>query len=161
MGILPLNNGFQFPVGYLPSDIQTAYGIDNIKFGSIVGDGTGQTIAIVDAYDDPAFVDSTSPGFANSDLAQFDLQTGIPDPPSFTKVNQLGQTSPLPGTDPAAPATLMATGKSRRPLISNGRIPLPQGPTSFSSKRIRIRTITTCSPQWRRLRLSPVSRRSP
>ncbi|MGA2497235.1 MAG: choice-of-anchor Q domain-containing protein, partial [Tepidisphaeraceae bacterium] len=100
LGILPQNNGTQFPVGYTPSDLQTAYGIDQIKFGSVAGDGTGQTIAIVDAYDDPAFLNSTNPQFANSDLAQFDSQLGLPDPPSFTKVNQSGQASPLPDTDP-------------------------------------------------------------
>jgi hypothetical protein len=106
LGILPLNNGFQFPIGYLPSDVQIGYGIDKIKFGSVIGDGSGQTIAIVDAYDDPAFLNSTAPGFANSDLAQFDLQSGISDPPSFLKVNEQGQTSPLPGTDPAGPGNL-------------------------------------------------------
>ena len=96
-----MDNGLQFPVGYLPTDIQTGYGINKIMFGSVVGDGTGQTIAIVDAYDDPAFVNSTAAGFATSDLAQFDAQVGISDPPSFTKVNEEGQTSPLPKTDPA------------------------------------------------------------
>src|SRR5205823_6436409 len=64
-------------------------------------DGTGQTIAIVDAYDDPAFLNSTDPNYADSDLAQFDLQLEIPDPPSFIKLNQQGQTSPLPRTDPS------------------------------------------------------------
>jgi len=104
-GVLPQDGGFTSPVGYEPADLQMAYGINNIKFGSTVGDGTGQTIAIVDAYDDPAFVNSTDSGFANSDLAQFDLQLGIPDPPSFMKVNQEGQTSPLPRTDPAGAGT--------------------------------------------------------
>ena len=89
-------------MGYEPSDLATAYGIDNIQFGTIAGDGTGQTIAIVDAYDDPAFVDtSDTTDYPNSDLAQFDLTLGIPDPPSFTKFNEAGLTSPLPGTDPA------------------------------------------------------------
>ncbi|HEV3437152.1 MAG TPA: choice-of-anchor Q domain-containing protein, partial [Gemmata sp.] len=101
LGILPQDNGFDFPVGYTPDQLRTAYGIDSVMFGSVVGDGTGQTIAIVDAYDDPAFVNSTDSNFANSDLAQFDVQLGIPDPPSFTKVNENGQTSPLPKTDPA------------------------------------------------------------
>jgi hypothetical protein len=101
MGILPQDNGFQFPIGYVPSDIRTAYGIDQVMFGSVVGDGTGQTIAIVDAYDDPAFLNSTDPLFSTSDLAQFDSQLGVPDPPSFIKLNQYGQTSPLPPTDPA------------------------------------------------------------
>jgi hypothetical protein len=112
-GILPLVGGLSFPIGYAPADLAKAYGISNIKFGSIVGDGTGQTIAIVDAYDDPSFVNeylppsapggapTLNPAFAKSDLAQFDSQLGIADPPNFTKVNQAGQTSPLPGTDPA------------------------------------------------------------
>jgi hypothetical protein len=112
-GILPLSGGLPFPIGYGPADLAAAYGISNIKFGSVVGDGTGQTIAIVDAYDDPSFVNeylppsapggapTLNPAFANSDLAQFDTQLGIADPPNFTKVNQAGQTSPLPGTDPA------------------------------------------------------------
>ena len=74
VGILPQDNGSQSPVGYLPDQIRTAYGIDNILFGKIQGDGTGQTIAIVDAYDDPSFVDtavngSPNPSFASSDLA--------------------------------------------------------------------------------------------
>ena len=41
------------------------------------------------------------PTIPASDLAQFDQTLGIPDPPSFTKVNESGQTSPLPGVDPA------------------------------------------------------------
>src|SRR5437588_4051351 len=28
LGILPQDNGFPFPVGYLPGDLSTAYGID-------------------------------------------------------------------------------------------------------------------------------------
>ena len=101
MGVLPQDGGSPFPTGLAPSDIQAVYGINNIKFGSVIGDGTGQTIAIVDAYDEPAFVDSTDPDFSKSDLAKFDKEFGLPDPPNFTKVNQEGQTSPLPGTDPA------------------------------------------------------------
>ncbi len=101
LGILPQVNGVPFPVGFTPDQIQAAYGINNIKFGTVTGDGTGQTIAIVDAYDDPKFVNSTASGFASSDLAQFDAQLGIPNPPSFTKVNQSGQASPLPPTDPS------------------------------------------------------------
>src|SRR4051812_30293340 len=46
------------PQGTSPSQIRKAYGVDNIFFGAITGDGTGQTIAIVDAYDDPSFVSS-------------------------------------------------------------------------------------------------------
>jgi hypothetical protein len=39
--------------GYVPAQIRTAYGINGIAFGSTSGDGSGQTIAIVDAYNDP------------------------------------------------------------------------------------------------------------
>jgi hypothetical protein len=89
------------PSGYTPQQIRTAYGINGIHFGSITGDGLGQTIAIVDAYDDPGLVESSASNFSTSDLAQFDQAFGLPDPPSFTKVNQFGDTTGLPGTDPA------------------------------------------------------------
>jgi hypothetical protein len=103
------------PVGYEPAQIQQAYSFNQISFnqGAIKGDGAGQTIAIVDAYDDPDFVTSTHPStdanFQASDLAAFDREFGIPDPPSFTKYtetgqvidNQAGQTSSLVPTDPA------------------------------------------------------------
>ena len=75
------------PYGYFPSQIRTAYGINAIGLGSLVGDGSGQTIAIVDTYDDPNIT---------SDLHSFDTQFGIADPPSFVKLNEYGQTSPLP-----------------------------------------------------------------
>jgi hypothetical protein len=89
--------GSSSPVGFTPIQIRDAYGLgpvgaSNITFGAgIQGDGSNQTIAIVDAYDDPT---------AASDLHNFDVQFGLPDPPSFTKVNENGQASPLPGTDP-------------------------------------------------------------
>ena len=70
-----------------------------IVFGPTKGDGTGQTIAIVDPYDDPT---------ALSDLNNFSAQFGLPvfngsGDPTFTKLNQSGETSPLPGTDPDGP----------------------------------------------------------
>jgi hypothetical protein len=67
--------------GYTPSQIRHAYGFDQITFanGTIAGDGSGQTIAIVNAYDHPNIV---------SDLHNFDATFGLPDP-SFTKVVQL------------------------------------------------------------------------
>jgi subtilase family serine protease len=57
-----------------PAEIRTAYGIN-----SLAGNGAGQTIAIVDAYDDPTIA---------SDLQAFDAAFGLPDPPSFRKVDQ-------------------------------------------------------------------------
>src|SRR5207249_3405408 len=53
--------------------------------------GGGQTIAIIDVYDDPNI---------QSDLQVFDQTFGLPDPPSFTKVNQSGSTTGrFPRTD--------------------------------------------------------------
>jgi subtilase family serine protease len=97
----PASLGGPSPSGYTPIQIRTAYGISSILFGSLQGNGAGQTIAIVDAYDDPAFVDSISAGFSSSDLARFDKQFGLPDPPSFLKLDQNGSSTNLPGPDPA------------------------------------------------------------
>src|SRR5258707_553803 len=33
-----------------PAEVSHAYGVDKVMFGTVKGDGTGQTIAIVDAY---------------------------------------------------------------------------------------------------------------
>jgi len=73
------------PPGYTPQQIQNAYGIDQITFsgGKVAGNGAGQTIAIVDAYNDPNI---------SSDLAAFDKQYGLSAPASFT-VDNLGATT--------------------------------------------------------------------
>ncbi len=70
-----------------------------VTFGPIVGDGAGQTIALIDAYDNPSFQD-TGPNFQGSALQIFDQTFGLPNPPSFQKFNQLGGTNI---TAPAAP----------------------------------------------------------
>ncbi len=76
-----------------PAQIRSAYGIDAITLGSVVGDGTGQTIAIVVPYDNPKFVNSTDADFLTSDLHLFDVQYGLADPPIFEKVGQDGSTT--------------------------------------------------------------------
>src|SRR5207245_1066505 len=80
--------------GYTPSQIRRAYGFDQITFNQegspIVGDGTGQTIAIVAAYHNPNLAD---------DLKTFDRAFGLPDPPSFLQLNQVGGDS-SPDADP-------------------------------------------------------------
>jgi hypothetical protein len=95
------DSGSASPVGYTPSEIRAAYGVNGITFGSIAGDGTGQTIAIVDAFDNPSLVGTNAPNFATSDLGEFDSAFGLPAPPSFTKLNETGGTSGLPSTDPS------------------------------------------------------------
>ncbi|MFL5329419.1 MAG: hypothetical protein ACJ8C4_10940 [Gemmataceae bacterium] len=84
------------PTGVSVSSIRSAYGFNGITFGEVVGDGSGQTIAIIDAYDDPKFVSSTNSAFATSDLHKFDLALNIPEPAApdwFLKVNQSGGTN--------------------------------------------------------------------
>jgi hypothetical protein len=79
------------PTGTTPTQIRHAYGFDQLSFngGATAADGTGTTIAIIDAFDDP--------NIAN-DLHQFDLRFGLPDP-VFQKVNQSGG-STMPASDP-------------------------------------------------------------
>ena len=105
VGTITPDGGNGSPIGYTPQQVRTAYGFNQIAFGSIAGDGAGQTIAIVDAYDDPGLVSSTAAGFSTSDLAEFDRQFNLPDPPSFIKMNQDGSTTGLPATDPAGPGS--------------------------------------------------------
>lgn len=74
--------------GLTPAEIRAAYGFNNVSFGSTTANGAGQTIAIVDAYNDPNIA---------SDLATFDAQFGIAAPASLKVVNQSGGSN-LPGT---------------------------------------------------------------
>ncbi len=73
--------------GYSPNQIITAYGVSigNSAYG------TGQTIAIVDAYHNPNI---------QSDLLAFDAAFGLSNPPSFSVMSQTGSTTSFPGVDP-------------------------------------------------------------
>ena len=91
------------PTGFTPAQLRAAYGLGTpgatavsypVTFNGIAGDGSGQTIAIVVAYDDPNAI---------SDLHGFSQYFGLPDAPSFQVLNEYGQASPLPGTDPVGP----------------------------------------------------------
>jgi len=64
-----------------PAQITHAYGIDLVKPSDGTLRGTGQTIAIVDAFDDPTIL---------ADLQHFDAQFGLPDP-KFMKATPQGQ----------------------------------------------------------------------
>src|SRR5262249_44791105 len=76
------------PVGYGPADLRSAY---NLVTASTAG-GVGQTVAIVDAYDDPQ---------AQADLDTYRSTFGLPacDAGCFSKVNESGVATPLPKTD--------------------------------------------------------------
>jgi subtilase family serine protease len=94
--------------GLTPAQIRGAYGVPSITFNGTVGDGSGETIAILDPGDDTGMVNSTSPSFSSSDLAMFDSYYGLPSPPSFTK---MGFTDPSSGI-PALTTTLPAAGSA-------------------------------------------------
>jgi hypothetical protein len=85
-------------VGYGPASLQNAYVLPSANAGS------GQTVAIVDAYDDPN---------AAADLATYRSDWGLPACTTangcFSKVNQNGQASPLP---PPSGSTGWATEES-------------------------------------------------
>jgi subtilase family serine protease len=76
--------------GYGPSQLQAAYGLTSAS----ASDGSGATVAVVDAYNDPT---------AASDLAEYRSAAGLPalTPGQFTQYNQEGETSPLPSKAPA------------------------------------------------------------
>ncbi len=78
--------------GLTPAQVRAAYAVNQISFSGVTGDGAGQTIAIVDAFNDPTI---------QSDLRAFDGQFGLPDT-TLTVVNQTGGTA-LPRTDPEGP----------------------------------------------------------
>jgi subtilase family serine protease len=65
------------PTGNTPAKVKHAYGFDQIYFngGTVKGDGAGQTIAIVTAYDHPTIA---------SDLSFFNASYGLPNS-TFTK----------------------------------------------------------------------------
>ena len=75
--------------GLTPAQIATAYGLSGLTFGTRAANGSGQKIAIVDAYNDPNI---------KTELAVFDSAFNLPRPPSLTVVGQTG-TSALPSND--------------------------------------------------------------
>src|SRR5271165_3283244 len=73
------------PSGYTPAQITAAYGLNAITFTSssgatVKGDGTGETIALIEMAHDPNI---------QSDLAAFDAKYNLPTP-NLTVVNQAG-----------------------------------------------------------------------
>ena len=83
------------PSGYGPAQFHGAYALPTVSPSS----APAQTVAIVDAYDDPSI---------RTDLTRYDKTFGIPDLPTcgstltndcFAKVDQSGVASPLPGAN--------------------------------------------------------------
>jgi hypothetical protein len=78
------------PLGYGPAQLQDAYGLTTLAADK----GSLQTVAIVDAFDNPS---------AESDLARYRTKFGLPACTTgngcFRKVNQNGQPAPLPAAN--------------------------------------------------------------
>ncbi|WP_405881324.1 S53 family peptidase [Streptomyces sp. NBC_01136] len=78
------------PSGYGPSNLQSAYGLTS----AAASNGAGETIAIVDAYNDPN---------AEADLAKYRSYYGLSACTTangcFKKVSQTGSTTSLPSSD--------------------------------------------------------------
>ncbi|MGW5123530.1 S53 family peptidase [Streptomyces sp. NPDC004069] len=89
-GVTPKAADASTPSGYGPSDLQSAYGLTS----AAASNGSGKTIAIVDAYNDPN---------AESDLAKYRSYYGLPACTTangcFKKVSQTGSTTSLPSSD--------------------------------------------------------------
>jgi hypothetical protein len=94
----------------IPATMRNAYGLGSytysngvytynygVSFNGIKGDGTGQTIAIVDVGSDPDIA---------TDLATFDSYYNLPAPPSFQQLSQTGSSTNLPAVDPGWPGEI-------------------------------------------------------
>jgi hypothetical protein len=72
-----------------PAQMQAAYGVNAISFGGTTGTGAGQTIAIVDAYNDPDILSDANSFSSEFGLPQFN-STGNP---TLKVLNETGGTS--------------------------------------------------------------------
>lgn len=89
-GVTPKAADASTPSGFGPTDLQTAYGLTS----AAASNGSGETIAIVDAYNDPN---------AEADLATYRSYYGLSACTTangcFKKVSQTGSTTSLPSSD--------------------------------------------------------------
>jgi subtilase family serine protease len=74
---------------YTPAQMTTAYGVNLISFGGVTGNGAGQTIAIVDAFNDPNIVADAAAFNTQFNLPQFNVAGG----PTFQVLGQTGTTT--------------------------------------------------------------------
>ena len=136
-GASPATTGSSSPpsAAYTPTEILNAYGFSQVTFsnGTIQGNGAGQTIALIDANNDPDIT---------ADLATFDTAFNLPAPPSFVIEGQTG-TSQLPST-PAVGSD--ADWSLEISLDVEWAHALAPTRASCSSKRTAA-TFPTCSPR--------------
>jgi hypothetical protein len=80
-----------------PAQMESAYGVNLIEFGSIQGTGKGETIALIDAYNDPDIISDANSFSSYYNLPQFNGSGE----PTLQVLNQTGGTN-LSGVGEAA-----------------------------------------------------------
>jgi subtilase family serine protease len=116
------------PAGYGPVQFHGAYSLPSSS-------PVPQTIAIVDAYDDPS---------ARSDLSAYDKTYGIPDLPTcpstststtscFLKVNQSGSTSPLPSKNAGWALEIALDVETAHEICQNCKLVLVEASSSSAT----------------------------
>jgi hypothetical protein len=78
-----------------PSEIRDAYGVEDIYFDGIAGTGAGQTIALIEAYNDPDIISDANTFSTDYGLPIFNSAGG----PTLKVLGQTGTTS-LPANGP-------------------------------------------------------------
>jgi Subtilase family len=111
--------GFGPAGGYTPRQLTTAYGVNPAA-------KTSQTVAIVDAFDDPS---------VRSDLNAFDKQYGLPKETSksLKVINQNGAASPLPTPDEGWAGEITLDVQSVRGVCHHCKILLVEADTNNNS----------------------------
>lgn len=91
------------PAGYYPADLQSAYGLAD----AAASNGSGRTIALVDAYDDPSALTDLQTyrsvmglkGITSCTLPFPSATSSASTTPCFAKVDQQGSTTSAPSAD--------------------------------------------------------------
>jgi subtilase family serine protease len=122
------------PSGYGPTQFHGAYGLGKLA-------PVPQTLAIVDAYDDPSI---------RNDLTHYDSVFGIPDLPScsstvtsscFQKVNQAGSASPLPSKSSGWALEIALDVETAHEICQNCKVLLVEaGSSSLSNLEAAVNT---------------------
>lgn len=111
------------PAKYTPRLFQAAYGVDKLISSGI--DGTGQTIAVVIAYDNPQAEENLNVFSSRYFLPPCTTANGC-----FTKVNQYNQTGPLPVADASWATETDLDLQSIHSLAPNAKILLVEADSS-------------------------------